>query len=160
MATVYIGVGSNQEPRRHVRSALAALAARFGLLRVSPVYAGAAVGGDGPEYLNLVVGCESEEPPEAVAAALKAIERAHGRGATRALCPLDLDLLLYGDLVLETPTLRLPRPDIDRYAFVLRPLAELAPQARHPLSGKSFAELWADFPAADQPLQSVEIELP
>lgn len=160
MAAVYIGVGSNLEPRRHVRSGVAALAARFGQLRSSPVYASAAVGCDGPEYLNLVVGFDSDEPPETVAEALKAIERAHGRTGECTHCTLDLDLLLYGSVVLETPTLRLPRPDIDRYAFVLRPLAELAPQARHPLSGKSFAELWAAFPAADQLLQRVEIELP
>jgi 2-amino-4-hydroxy-6-hydroxymethyldihydropteridine diphosphokinase len=64
-------------------------------------------------------------------------------------------LLLYGDAVLSDPAIRVPREDIRKYAFVLGPLAELAPELRHPLSGETMAELWAAFDQAAHPLQRV-----
>ncbi|MFA7387932.1 MAG: 2-amino-4-hydroxy-6-hydroxymethyldihydropteridine diphosphokinase, partial [Thiohalobacteraceae bacterium] len=91
-------------------------------------------------------------PPAEVAAQLRAIEDANGRvreGARFSARTLDLDLLLYDDLVLDQGRLQLPRGEITKYAFVLRPLAEIAGERRHPLSGKSFAELWAEFPQSD-----------
>jgi 2-amino-4-hydroxy-6-hydroxymethyldihydropteridine diphosphokinase len=154
MPQVFLGIGSNIDPERHLRAAVRALATRFGSLRLSPVYASAAVGFEGAEFLNMVVALEAAEPPQGLAAILKQIEREQGGSR-----PLDIDFLLYGDLVLETPTLTLPRDDIRRYAFVLRPLAELAPGERHPLTGERYADLWAAFPAHTQPLRQVEIEL-
>jgi len=155
MPQVFLGIGSNIDPERHLRAAVAALATRFGSLRLSPVYASAAVGFEGAEFLNMVVGLETTEPPQSLATILKEIEREQG-GESR---PLDIDFLLYGDLILETPTLTLPRDDVHRYAFVLRPLAELAPAERHPLTGERYADMWAAFPAHTQPLRQVEIEL-
>lgn len=155
MPQVFLGIGSNIDPERHLRAAVGALATRFGSLRLSPVYASAAVGFEGAEFLNMVVGLETTEPPQSLATILKEIEREQG-GESR---PLDIDFLLYGDLILETPTLTLPRDDVHRYAFVLRPLAELAPAERHPLTGERYADMWAAFPAHTQPLQQVEIEL-
>lgn len=155
MAQVFVGIGSNSEPEWHVAQGVQALAQRYGQLRCSSVYASAPIGCDGPEFLNLVVALQTEEPVEGVAARLKALEQQYSR-TPRAL---DLDLLLYDDLILDTPQLRLPRSDIQNYAFVLRPLAELAPAMRHPVSGRCLAELWADFPAAAQPLRQVEVAL-
>lgn len=162
MTTVFLGIGSNIEPEAHLRLAAAELRRRYGDVAFSRVYRGPAIGFDGPDFLNLVARIETRRSPARLLADIDAIhrlarrERGGGRFCSRTL---DIDLLLYDRLIMSEP-LELPRPDVLQYAFVLRPLAELAPQARHPLSGKSFAELWADFPAADQPLQSVEIELP
>ena len=95
-----------------------------------------------------------------MAAELKAIEDRNGRlrsGPRFSARTLDLDLLLYDDLVLETP--RIPRDEILRYAFVLRPLAELDPQLVHPVTGRSMAELWAEFDASGQPMRQVALDL-
>jgi len=139
MPEVFIGAGSNIEPRRHLGAALRALAERFGILRLSPVYRNSPVG--------------------EVAAALGAIEAANGRTRTEAkFAPrtLDLDLLLYGDFVGEADGVELPRDEITRYSFVLRPLADLAGERLHPALGQSFAQLWESFDSAKHPLTRVE----
>ncbi len=144
----YVSVGSNLSPERHVPAALAALEARFGPLRVSTVYRCRAEGFEGPDFHNLAVAFDTAEPPEAVAAALRAIEAAHGRrrgGPRFASRTLDLDLVLWGEEVVARAGLRLPRAEVLRYAFVLRPLAEIAPGLRHPEAGRTLAELWAEM---------------
>jgi len=76
------------------------------------------------------------------------MEERHGRSRTSqkfSSRTLDVDLILYGDTVLDEPNLRLPRDEITRYAFVLEPLAEIAPDLRHPVIGATYRELWADF---------------
>jgi 2-amino-4-hydroxy-6-hydroxymethyldihydropteridine diphosphokinase len=151
---VFISVGTNIEREVNLRSAVAALQARFGELEMSRVYESAAQGFDGEPFYNLVVSLYSGDTAEEIAAALKQIERAHGRqpGAPRfAPRALDLDLLTYGDAALDLAGLQLPREDILRYAFVLRPLAELAPDVRHP--GRA---LWQTFDGPDD-LQPVAI---
>jgi 2-amino-4-hydroxy-6-hydroxymethyldihydropteridine diphosphokinase len=162
MPEVFVGVGSNSEPERQLRLAVQAVAARFGALRLSAVYASAPVGFAGPDFLNLVLGFGTDESPQAVAAALEEIERGQngqpGSGGSHGRA-IDLDFLLYEDRVIDTPELTLPREDVRRYAFVLRPLAELAPALRHPLTGMRLADMWAEFPAHAQPLRNVELEL-
>lgn len=164
MPEVFVGVGSNSEPERELRLAVGAVAERFGALRLSTVYASAPVGFAGPDFLNLVLGFETDEPPQAVAAALSEIERRQNslslpRGSEPHARAIDLDLLLYADRVIDTPELTLPREDVQRYAFVLRPLAELAPALRHPVTGRRLVDMWAEFPAHAQPLRNVELEL-
>ncbi len=147
--SVYVGIGSNIAPERHVREALRALEARFGPIRRSRVYRTPAVGFNGDDFLNLVVGFETDEDVEAVADALREIEDAAGRrrGAERfAPRTLDLDLLLYGGAIMRRGRLQLPREEILEQAFVLGPLAELAPELIHPQLGRSLAALWAAFP--------------
>lgn len=154
MTTVFVGIGSNVEPERRVRQAVRGLRAHFGDLKISPVYRNPAVGFQGDDFLNLVVAFDSEQNPASVHAALNEIERQCGRirgGPRFAPRTLDLDLLLYGDLIADLPV-RLPRPEILQYAYVLKPLADLAPQHRHALTGKSFAEHWQTFAGRDQPL--------
>ncbi|MXW21550.1 MAG: 2-amino-4-hydroxy-6-hydroxymethyldihydropteridine diphosphokinase [Gammaproteobacteria bacterium] len=143
---VYVSAGSNIDPRANLEAACAALKERYPDLELSPVYESPAEGFSGPPFLNLVVSFRTNEAPEEILEALAEREALVGRdrsGGKFASRTLDLDLLLYGDRVDEA--LKLPHPDIERYAFVLKPLADLAPHLRHPVSGATIAELWRSF---------------
>jgi len=155
MARVYLSLGSNLEPQRYLRAALDELRARFGAIEVSPAYRSRSVGFDGPDFVNLAVGLDTELAPEALNDWLHALEDRHGR---RRDVPrysdrtLDVDIVLYGDLVRQGDGhLDIPRKEL-KHAFVLRPIADIAPGLRHPVDGRSMAELWAAFPAASEPL--------
>lgn len=159
MPRVYVGIGSNINREVNIRSAVAELRRRFGALRVSTVYESKPIGFEGRRFYNLVVGFDTDEEVHEVARTLRAIEVRHGRMRDTprfSSRTLDLDLLFYDDLVLnEAHGLELPRREITRYAFVLRPLAELAGGRRHPVDGRSFGELWGNFDKAEQPLRPV-----
>ena len=159
----FVSVGSNIEPAAHIRDALDALDRRYGPLAASPVYRSAAVGFEGADFLNLVVAFTTGDPPERIVDALHGIEAAGGRerdGPRFSDRPLDLDLILYGEAVIARPGLEIPRRDVDAYAFVLWPLADLAPGTRHPRSGETFAELRRRFPAPPaRELERVEIDV-
>ena len=163
MAWVCVGIGSNVEPERNIRIGLAALRRRFGPLTVSTVYANAAVGFAGDDFLNLAVGFDTDLPVRIVAAALREIQGIHQplRGGSSKFAPraLDLDLLLYDELVLREHGVQVPRDEIARYAFVLRPLAEIAGDRRHPLLDVTFAELWAGFDQSREMLRPVMLAL-
>ena len=155
MDYVYLGLGSNVHPRFNLRSGLRALERKFGRLRISPVYRNPAVGFAGDDFLNLAVRVRCNLKPLAMKEWLQALEDEHGRrrgGARFSNRTLDIDVLMYGDRMIEEPGLTLPRPDILKYAHVLKPLAELAPRLVHPVEKHSIAALWADFDASEQPL--------
>ncbi|RMD77927.1 MAG: 2-amino-4-hydroxy-6-hydroxymethyldihydropteridine diphosphokinase [Gammaproteobacteria bacterium] len=157
---VYVSVGSNVDRERHVRGAVAGLRRRYGPCRLSSVYETEAVGFRGAPFYNLAVGFRTTEPVEAVAASLRELEAAAGRrreGPRFGPRTLDLDLLLYGGLVREGPGLRLPRPEILEQAFVLAPLAELAPALVHPLAGRTLAELWEAMRPGAPPMRRVAL---
>lgn len=160
MTRAYIGVGSNIEPRKHIRHALHLLGERFGELTVSPVYASAAVGFDGADFLNLVVGMDVHTDAPMLLQGLHCIEEHCGRERKlrTASRSMDLDLLLFGEMRLQTPELTLPRNDILRYAFVLKPLADIAGAELHPVQGSSYSELWAGFDAQGQDLHAVDLD--
>lgn len=158
MAQVYVSIGSNIDRERNIGLALQRLTDDFGPLQQSSVYESDAVGFDSAPFYNLVVGFVTDESPEILQNYLHEIEAVSGRERTAALTArtLDLDLLLYDDLVLEQGRLVLPRADITRYAFVLYPLAEIAPEARHPVSGERYSDLWAAFDDPGQVLSRVD----
>ncbi|RUL70399.1 2-amino-4-hydroxy-6-hydroxymethyldihydropteridine diphosphokinase [Dyella choica] len=155
MARVYLSLGSNQEPHRYLRAALDELRARFGELCISPAYRSTAVGFDGPDFINLAVGLDTDLAPVPLNEWLHALEDRHGRRRDvprYANRTLDLDIVLYDDLVTQGPGhLDIPRKEL-RHAFVLKPIADIAPHLRHPVSGHTMAELWADFPVEQEPL--------
>jgi 2-amino-4-hydroxy-6-hydroxymethyldihydropteridine diphosphokinase len=147
MTRAYLSIGSNIEPERHVRAAVAALHARYGELILSPVYQTPAVGFDGADFYNLVIGLDTEESAEQLAAACREIETDQGRtrGAQRfSARTLDIDLLTLGNILREDVPI-LPRDEIQKYAFVLKPLADVAPDERDPVDGRRYADLWAEF---------------
>ncbi|WP_426687397.1 2-amino-4-hydroxy-6-hydroxymethyldihydropteridine diphosphokinase [Rhodanobacter ginsengiterrae] len=156
MARVYLSLGSNLEPHRHLSAALADLHDRFGRLTVSPAYRSASVGFDGADFVNLAVGLDTGLSPAALNDWLHALEDRHGRRRDvprYADRTLDIDIVFYDALVLDGPGhLQIPRNEL-QHAFVLRPIADIAPKFRHPISGVSMAELWSAFPAEAEPLQ-------
>jgi len=138
MPEVFIGAGSNADPERRLRGALAELTRRFGPVRSSSVYRSAAVGVPAADYSNLVIAFTTELSVDSLRDELRAIETLAGRArADLAVCELDLDLLLYGGRV--DAVQRLPRPGLMTLPFVLVPLAELAPELVHPVTGERFA---------------------
>jgi 2-amino-4-hydroxy-6-hydroxymethyldihydropteridine diphosphokinase len=154
----YIAAGSNVEPERNLARAVSALAREFPGARFSPWYRNRALGFAGADFINLVAGFDTALPVREVLARLHAIELACGRARTAprwAPRTMDLDVLLYGDLVCDEPDLRLPRPDLLRRAYMLGPLAALAPQVVHPTAQRTIGELWRCFDQAAHPLEPV-----
>lgn len=149
----YVGLGSNLGDRAaYLLLGLSALSRlpKTHLLRLSPVYETDPVGPPQPPYLNMVAELETELSPKGLLAEMLGVEKALGRERRERWGPrtLDLDLLLYGDLVLEEAGLSVPHPRLHERAFVLVPLLDLLPEGRHPLLGQSFAELLASLDAS------------
>ncbi|MDH4416414.1 MAG: 2-amino-4-hydroxy-6-hydroxymethyldihydropteridine diphosphokinase [Acidovorax sp.] len=129
----YVGLGANLGEREAtLRNALTALGQCPGtrVLRVSPLYGSAPVDAGGPDYLNAVAEVATTLTPEALLQALQAIEQSAGRERPYRNAPrtLDLDILWFGDRVIDTPDLTVPHPRMAERAFVLRPLADLVPE--------------------------------
>ncbi len=159
MVRIFLGLGSNIDRERNIVAGLDALSDLLGELELSPVYDSSAVGFDGESFLNLVVAAETALPVGALARRLREIEFAHGRepGATRfSSRRLDIDILTYGDLTRTTDGVELPRGEILENAFVLRPLADLAPTALHPVTGHSYASLWDAYDEPAQHLRRID----
>ena len=159
----YLSLGSNIEPQANLRSALAALRRRFGDVVVSPVYRMPAVGFAGPDFCNAAAIIDSDLDPFALTDWLHDLERAHGRlrtGVKFSSRTLDVDIVYFDDLVLDGPAadgagaLQLPRPEL-RHAFVLKPLADIAPAFVDPVRGATLAELWSAHPDHDDVFDAV-----
>lgn len=145
MARIFVSIGSNQERKQRIQAGITRLGQRLGEVLISPVYETAAVGFDGDPFLNLVVGFDSQASPEELNHWFKKIEADQGRLAgEKKFAPrtLDLDLLLYGDRVQQQAGLQLPRDEIEKYAFVLQPLADIAPDSLYPGRERTFAQMW------------------
>ena len=143
MPEIFVGLGSNIEPEENLRAALAALRDRFGGLACSSVYRSPAFGFTGPEFLNMVVGFSADIGVDALEAGLSELENARGRdpGQRSGSRTIDLDLLLFGSRV--DAARRLPRADVLEYPFVLAPLAEIAPDLVHPVTGIPLRLAWS-----------------
>ncbi len=153
MPWVWVSIGSNIHREHNVRGAVAALTRRFGELTLSSVYETPSEGFDGDPFYNLVAGFATDLPPEQLHPALREIEDAFGRvraGPKFSARTLDIDLLTYGDAVTDRGGKALPRDEIEKYAFVLGPLAEVAPEERHPVTGQSYRQMWDRFPPAQR----------
>lgn len=148
--TAFIALGGNlDDPAAQVRHGIDELAAlpHTRLQRASALYRSTPVGyRDQPDFINAVAQVATQLVPRELLEALLAIEHRHGRvrGVPNGPRTLDLDLLLYGDLVAQQGTVRVPRDDIDRYPFVLRPLADIAGEMRHPVTGRTFRQMWTE----------------
>jgi len=145
VVTVYLGLGANMGSRQdNIDKALDYLAQRLRLGKVSSVYDTEPLGNvEQPRFLNLVCQVYTMLAPTALLALAKGIERKMGRlpGPSSAPRPIDIDILFCGDRVIETPELVIPHPRLTERAFVLIPLAEIAPELVHPASGKTIKEL-------------------
>lgn len=148
MTQVYLGLGANIEPQASLQAGVVELRAAFGQVDLSPVYLAPAVGIDGPDFLNMVVGFECAMSHSELMAWIRATETKHGRlrlaerpesNHKPSSHGLDMDLLLFGDLVDEAA--KVPRPDILTCAYVLQPLAELAPNLIHPTRDQTMEQL-------------------
>ena len=162
MPWVWVSIGSNIEREKHVQASIVALRAEFGELAVSPVYETPAEGFEGDPFYNLVAGFHTSQSPAELHATLREIENRNGRvrGAEKfSSRTLDIDALTYGDQVTGEGGKALPRDEILRYAFVLKPLADIAPEEIHPLSGFTYAELWQRFEGVREGLQEVSLSL-
>jgi 2-amino-4-hydroxy-6-hydroxymethyldihydropteridine diphosphokinase len=157
----WLSLGSNLQPERHLRAALAQLREHFSGVIVSSAYRFAAVGFDGPDFVNLAVGIETDLDPRALDDWLHALEDRHGR---RRDVPryssrtLDVDIVLYDELVLSGPGhLEIPRRELAQ-TFVLKPLAEIAPLVREPVSGTTLIALWQQSPDFDATFAPVTLD--
>ena len=162
MAIVYVGLGSNIDPEQNLRFGVSELRSRYGEVRISAVYHSKAVGFDGADFLNLVAGFESDSTPSEICETIELIHNLAGRdrnGRKWESRPLDIDLLLYNDLVIDERPVRVPRKDVLEYSFVLRPMAELAPDLAHPVTGRTMLEHWQNFDATSHPLDTVDLIL-
>jgi len=148
MTRVYLGVGSNIERERYIVAGLDALQGLLGDLELSSVYDSAAIGFEGQAFLNLVVGIDTDWAVGELARRLRHIETEHGRPAKalpNSSRQLDIDILTYGNLAGVVDGVSLPREEILFNAFVLCPLAELAPMELHPMERKSYQALWSAY---------------
>ncbi len=160
MPQVFLNLGSNIEREYHLRAGVAALTQGFGELTCSSVYESDAVGFAGDAFLNMGVGLATGLPIGQLAAQLRQLEYAFGRplDATRfSDRTLDIDIVLYDDLVGDFAGTLVPRPELLENAFFLAPMAELAPALAHPVTGKIYSELWRVYDRDRQPLRIVDI---
>lgn len=161
MPEVFVGIGSNIDRETSVRAGIDDLRECYGEMRLSSVYESSAIGFEGDPFYNLVAVFNTGDTVEQVVTTLSRIEDARGRvrhGARFAARTLDLDLLLYGNRVGRGEGYHVPRDEIPRYAFVLWPLAELAPDQRHPGTGETFAAMWEKFEQRNQSLWPIPFQ--
>jgi len=157
---VYVAAGSNIDPIRNLNEALRLLRARFPDLLVSPAYANVAVGFAGDDFINLAVRFTTTLSLKDLLAELHAIETACGRGRLDekwAPRRMDLDVLMYGDFVGEFPGAIVPRPDLVRRAYMLGPLADIAPEVMHPSLGVTVGNLWSHFDQAAHSMRRIDL---
>lgn len=145
---VFLGLGSNLDAERHIAAGFEALRRQFGEVLCSPVYRSPAVGFAGDDFLNAAARIRTDWSVGRIKDWLTALENAHGRDRSQPKFSdrsLDIDILLHGDKAGEYDGLMLPRAEVLEYAHVLKPLADIAPDLRHPRTGLTYAEHWKRF---------------
>lgn len=138
MPQVFLGLGSNYHREDNIKRAIASLQRWFAPLQISDKVNSKPVDGEGDDYLNLCVGFNCALPIDELRETLKRLEQELGRDRSdQSRVAIDIDLLLYGDLVVND---KVPHPDVIQYLHVLKPLVELAPDFIHPLTGRSLRQ--------------------
>ena len=159
---VFLSLGSNIDPEENLQYACGELKKTFGNIQISSVYRNKPIGFKGNDFLNMVVKVKSTFNPNQMLDFLGSLESATGRdigtGAfdSRAL---DIDMILYNNLVHPERPFRIPRQDIELYSFVLCPLAEIDPDGIHPVTGKTFKDLWEGFDQEKHPLKKISLDI-
>lgn len=162
MTRIFISLGSNIDREANTRAGVAALRAHYGELVLSSVFESEAVGFEGSPFYNMVIAADTDEDVHEVVRNLRRIEDENGRqrsGPRFSSRTLDLDLLLYGDAIIDEPGLQIPRDEIVKRAFVLWPLAEIARDLEHPRVKKTYAALWDAFDKTRERLRPVRFDL-
>jgi len=145
MSIAWLGLGSNIDAENHIRAGMRELEKDFENVRFSPVYASTSVGFEGDDFINLVARVETEMHPMELRDYLRDLEDRFGRKRDVAKFSdrsLDIDILLYDDLVLLSPVLEIPRVEILKFSHVLKPLADLEPDLIHPTEQRTMADIW------------------
>ena len=159
---VFLSLGSNTDPEKNLRYACRELKKAFGNIQISSVYRNKPIGFEGNDFLNMVVKVKSTFNPNEMLDFIRGLEAATGRdigiGAFDSRT-LDIDMLLFGSLVHPEKPFKIPRNDIELYSFVLCPLAEIEPDGIHPITGKTFKDLWESFDQAEHPLSKASLEV-
>lgn len=165
MTRVYAGLGSNVDKDKNIPAGLSALADHFSPLAVSTVYESEPLGFRGDNFYNLVVGFDTDLSALQVVKIFKSIESSSGRlpssqnDTSRTIShTLDIDLLLFGDLVQHDDQIDVPRNDIKQYPFVICPLAEIAGDFKHPETGLSLTDIWQSFDKDGYQLKPVTLQ--
>ena len=161
MPDVFVAAGSNIEPLRHLKAALAGLERSYAPLKISPAYQNKAVGFEGDDFVNLVVGFTTNESLEAVRTRLQEIETDCGRPRNApkwAPRSMDLDILLFGDEVRNEPGLIVPRPDLVKRPYMLKPMCDIASNLKHPTLNKPMCELWDALDGKEHAMREVKIQ--
>jgi len=162
MSFAALSLGSNQQPTQYLCAAVAALCQHFPGAQISSAYRFPAVGFDGPDFVNAAAVIETDLAPQALSGWLRALEDQHGRdrsGPRFGDRTLDIDIVLFDDRVIAVKgpgKLQIPRDEL-RHAFVLKPLADIAPHWVHPQLGRSIGELWAAHPQYADIFEPVEL---
>jgi 2-amino-4-hydroxy-6-hydroxymethyldihydropteridine diphosphokinase len=156
MTQVYVAAGSNVDPERNLTLATREIERVFGDVQSSPWYRNRAVGFEGEDFINFVVGFKTALPVREVIERLREIEAICGRPREApkwAPRTMDLDILLYDELV--EPEIKLPRPDLLKRAYMLGPMADLAPHVMHPTAHATIGELWSRFDQGAHALERI-----
>ena len=159
---VFLSLGSNINPEGNLKYACRELKKTFGNIQISSIYKNKPIGFEGNDFLNMVVKIKSTFNLNEMLDYLRGIEAATGRDiGTGAFSSrtLDIDMILYSDLVHPEKPFKIPRNDIELYSFVLCPLAEIDPDGIHPVTGKTFKDLWESFDQAEHPLNKVSVDI-
>ena len=162
MAVVYISIGSNIDREAQIVVAVNALKLEFDQVELSSVYECEPVGFIGDNFYNLVAKVDTNKSPAYIGDLLKQLEKQQGRvdfSKKFSARKMDLDILLYDDLIMDNPV-QIPRDEIPKNAYVLEPLAELAPNTLHPLLNVSYQEMWQGFDKSKQHLKRIPFTWP